>query len=239
MSASNFTRILLTGTFLVGCAGSAFALDGSDFAKTLNAAYAASGGKIQYSSVSVDGEDVVLHDAKADLPGGHTVSLGDLTFSGVEESDGGGYTAEALTVPNVDVKRRKDELSVKNIKVNGIDIPPIKPTDGTAPTILYQTASAGPITASGPDGEVFSTDNVSSKIDRLDNDAGFTSEFHATGLVIHMDHARDPKTRQAMEALGYKTVTGHFDMKGSWQSDKGDVQLSSSRSRWTMSARST
>ena len=225
MYPNRFTRALLTGTFLLGFAGSALALDGNDFTKTLNAAYAASGGKIAFSSVSVDGENVVLHDATADLPGGHKVKIGDLTFSGVEESDGGGYTAEALSVPDIDVKRGKDSLSVKNIKVAGIDIPPVEPTDGTAPTILYQTASAGPVAATGPDGEIFSADNVSSKIDPLDGDAGFTSALEATGLTIHMDHTRDPKVRKAMEALGYSTVTGHFDMQGRWESDNGKVEL--------------
>ena len=226
MSATQFTRLLLTGTFLVGCAGSAFALDGNVFAKTLNAAYAASGGKLQFSSASVEGDKVVLHDAVADLPGGHTVRLGDLTFAGVEESDGGGYTAETLTVPDIDAKKGTDEFSVKNIKVNGIDIPPIKPTDGAAPTILYQTASAGPITASGREGEVFSAKNVASKIDRMDNDAGFTSSIEATGLAFHLDHTKDAKFRQAAKALGYQTVTGRFDMKASWTSDEGRVQLS-------------
>ncbi len=226
MSAIQFTRVLLTGTFLIGCAGSALALDGNDFAKTLNAAYAASGSKLEFSNVSVEGENVVLHGAAMDVPGGHKVDLGDVTFSGVEESDGGGYTAEAMTMPDLDVKRGKDELSVKNIKVNGIDIPPAEPTDGTAPTMLYQTASAGPIAASGPQGEVFSAENVSSRIDRLDNDSGYSSSVEATGLTLHLDHTRDAKFRQAVEALGYQTVTGRFDMKASWESDKGRVQLS-------------
>lgn len=226
MSPISLTRIVLTGTFLVGFAGSALALDGNDFAKTLNAAFAASGSKIEFSNVSVEGQDVVLHDVTVDLPGRHKTRIGDLTFTGVEESDGGGYTAETLTVPDIDIKHGKDELVAKNIKAGGIDIPPIEPTDGTAPMFLYQTASAGPISFSGAQGEFMSVDNVSAKLDRLDGEAGLTSSLHATGLTLHMDHAKDPKTRKAMEALGYKTVTGRFDTKGTWESDKGNVQLS-------------
>jgi len=220
-----FSRILLAGTFLIGFAGSALALDGNDFAKTLTAAYAGSGSKLQYSGVDANGETVVMHNAVVVAPGDEKFTLGDVTFSGVEESDGGGYTAESATVPDIVSKHHRGDLSIKNIKVNGIDIPPMKPSEGTAQSIIYQSASAGPVTLSDKEGEVFSATSLTSKIDRMDNDAGYKADVQANGLTFHLDRVRNPKTKAAVEAMGYQTVTGKFDMTGSWKADHGEVQV--------------
>jgi hypothetical protein len=226
MSAMPLARAVLTGAFLVGFAGSAFALDGADFAKALNAAYAPSGGQIEFSRADVAGNTVILRDAAIDYRGGQKLPTGDLTFSGVEEESGGGYTVKTLTMPDIDYRKDGNELSVQNIEIDGIQIPPVHPQAGSAPMLIYHTASTGPIKLSDKQGEIFAASGVRSSIDRTAGNAGYDTSFVADGLTLHFDRAKDPKTVKAVKALGYGTVTGALSIKASWQRDGGKVNLS-------------
>lgn len=226
MPARHLKSALLTATFLVACAGSALALDGEDFASTLSTAYGHTGGKIVYSKVEVNGDTVILHDATLDFPGEPKMPATDLTFTGVEEGDAGGYTAETMTMPDIDYRKDGNTVSVKAIEIGGIEIPGKTPTTDAPATILYQTASTGPIDVANKDGDIFSASGVVSKLDETDGGAGYTTTFDMNGLTLHLDRMKEAKAREAIKAMGYETVTGKLSMAGSWESAKGHVDLS-------------
>ena len=57
------TRLLLSGVAFLSLAGSAFALDGQDLLKKINAAYTLQGGTLLADGVDVDGTTVTLKNA--------------------------------------------------------------------------------------------------------------------------------------------------------------------------------
>ena len=92
------TKLMLSSAALLSLASSAFALDGDDLLKKLNAAYSLQGaGAIAAEGVSVDGTTVTLKNASLKPNGADAVPLGDITLSGVEEDEDGGFHQSSST----------------------------------------------------------------------------------------------------------------------------------------------
>ena len=90
------TRTLSVATALtVIFAGSAYALDGNDVAKRLQARFEEQGAKIEFSKVDTDGSTITLRDTKIDFktPEVESIAVGDVVLSDVAEDGKGGYTA--------------------------------------------------------------------------------------------------------------------------------------------------
>ena len=85
------TRLMLSSAAFFSLAGSAFALDGADLLKKLNAAYAEQGGTISADGVDIDGTTVILKNVSVKPTGGESLAIGEVTLSGVEEDEDGGY----------------------------------------------------------------------------------------------------------------------------------------------------
>lgn len=225
MPARYLTRTVLTGAFLVSLASSALALDGDRFAAALNNAYTGSGARIVFSRIDVNGDTVVLHDATLQVPGEPKMPATDLTFSGVAETPDGGYTARSLTVPDVAYSRDGNTISVKQIEADGITVPPA--SNGTAPAvILYKSAHTGPVRIANADGEIATAKSVTSTVDTLPDGKGYQTSLAVDGLTLHLDQMKNRKFRDAIEAMGYQTVTGTLSAKGMWQTGNGRIDVS-------------
>ena len=102
-------RLMMASAALLTLTGPAFALDGADLMKKLDAATNANGTSITYDKAEVDGDKVTVTGVKlkvASQPGDAVdLNIGDLTFEGVEETEGGGYYAETVSFPDVNVSQ--------------------------------------------------------------------------------------------------------------------------------------
>ncbi|MGN6549405.1 MAG: hypothetical protein ACTHJ3_05890 [Pararhizobium sp.] len=225
MLARYLTRSLFTGVFVVSLAGSAFALDGNRFLDTLNKAYAGSGARIVSPKIDVNGDTIVLHDATVEVPGEPKMPGTDLTFSGVAETPGGGYTARALTIPDIDYHRDGSSISIKTIEADGITIEPASGTAGSA-LFLYDSAHTGPVSIANKDGEIAAAAGVTSTVDALPDGKGYRTSLTVDGLTLHLDRMKDARFRKAVEAMGYQTVTGTLGIKGMWETGDGRIEVS-------------
>ena len=61
------TRLMLSSAAILSFAGSAFALDGQDLLKKINAAYSQQGGTVTADSVDIDGTTVTLKNTSFKL----------------------------------------------------------------------------------------------------------------------------------------------------------------------------
>ena len=106
-------------------AGPSFALDGGDMMKKLSAAIGAGGTVITFEKADVEGDTVTASGVEvgiASLPG-DKLKIGDITFEGVKETEGGGYYAKSVAFPDVDKKQEDGHLSARDIQVQGLTIP--------------------------------------------------------------------------------------------------------------------
>lgn len=220
-------RLMLASAAFIGLSGPAFALDGADLVTKLNAAYALSGGSIAYENVAVDGTTVTLTGVtvKSTAAPDKDFKVGDVTLEGVEETDGGGYYAETVTLPDVDIKEDEAAITAKNITMGGLTIPG-NPAGGTInDLVLYETAGTGPVTVTVKGKQVFSMEESEANLTKQESDAGFDFDATLSGIKADLSEVEDAKAKDAIEKLGLKTLDGEMTMKGSWEVATGNVSL--------------
>ncbi len=220
-------RLMLASAAFIGLSGQAFALDGADLVTKLNAAYALNGATVAYEKVAVDGTTVTLTgvSVKSTAAPGKDFKIGDVTLEGVEETDGGGYYAETVTLPDVDVKEDETAITAKDISLGGLSIPG-NPAGGTINDIvLYETAATGPVTVTAKGKQVFSMDESEANLTKQESDAGFDFDMTFSGIKADLSDVQDAKSKDAIEKLGLTNLAGEMTMKGSWEVATGNVSL--------------
>ncbi len=220
-------RLMLTSAAFIGLSGPAFALDGADLVTKLNAAYALNGANVSYEKVAVDGTTVTLSGVsfKATTAPDSGFKIGEVTLEGVEETDGGGYYVETVTLPDVDIKEAESQVTAKDITLGGLSIPG-NPNGGTInDMVLYETAGTGPVTVTSKGKQVFSMEESEANLTKQESDAGFDFDATMSGIKADLSDVEDAKAKDAIEKLGLKALAGEMTIKGSWEVASGNVSL--------------
>lgn len=225
MRTSHF-RTLLAGAALVTLASPAFALDGADLMAKLNATYATSGVTIGYSNATVDGSTVTLEGTELKATGAEApIKLGTVTMEGVEETRGGGYTIETVSFQDIDVTEKETTVSAKDIALNGVSIPGTVVPGTLDSLMMYESATAGPVSVTAKGKEVFSMSGMEANLTRMDADAGLEFDATLSDLKADLTTVEDPKTKDALAKLGIQTLEGKVDMSGSWELASGKLAV--------------
>ncbi|MCJ8147988.1 hypothetical protein [Shinella sedimenti] len=225
MRTSHF-RSLLAGAAFATLASPAFALDGADLMTKLNATYATSGVSVGYSNVAVDGSTVTLEGTELKATGTETpIKLGTVTMEGVEEDGDGGYTIETIGFEDVNVTEAESTVSAKDLALNGVAVPG-KIVPGTLESLLmYESATAGPISVTSKGKEVFSMSGMETNITRMDNDAGLEFDAKFSDLKADLTTVEDPKAKDTLNKLGIQSLEGEVSMAGNWELASGKLAV--------------
>ncbi|MEN9895213.1 MAG: hypothetical protein RIR97_1065 [Pseudomonadota bacterium] len=206
-----------------------FALDGADMAAKLNAAFAVSGAKLDYSGVQVDGTTVTINSVKFSGSGdsSEALALGDIVFSGVKESDTGGYDVETVKFMDVDYSdAEKNGVTVRAIAIDGLVIPGKADPSTLDGSVLYTSAHTGPISIRNKGVEVVLADSIESTMSIADDQSTVDTTLKLTGLKADMTQDNDPKTKELVEKLELQTITGDVNLEGSWEIATGKIDVS-------------
>lgn len=218
-------RLMMASTAFLALAGPSFALDGADMMKKLNAATSAGGTVITFEKADVDGDTVTATGVQvgyANLPG-DTLKIGELTFEGVEETEGGGYHAKTVSFPDIDMSQEEGRFSAKDIEIAGLTIPANATGETLNDILLYETVSTGPIALNVKGKDVFAIEGIESNLER--QDGGFTYDANVAGLKADLSQVEDASAKDAIEKLGLATIDGTVTMKGSWEVDSGKIAV--------------
>lgn len=124
MRLKSTRQVLFASAALLVLSAPAFALDGGDVLKKINAAYAAQGGEITAGSVAVNGSTVTLNgvtfNSVADPA--KKIPVGNITLEDVQENNGG-YTIKNARFDNIDYKQENVEIKASDIYMSGLTIP--------------------------------------------------------------------------------------------------------------------
>ncbi|WHO75487.1 hypothetical protein [Rhizobium sp. BT03] len=218
-------RLMMASTAFLALAGPSFALDGADMMKKLNAATSAGGTVITFEKAEVDGDTVTatgVQVGSASLPG-DTLKIGELTFEGVEETEGGGYHAKTVSFPDIDMSHEEGRFSAKDIEIAGLTIPANATGDTLNDILLYETVSTGPMAVNIKGKDVFAIGGIESNLER--QDGGFTYDANVAGLKADLSQVEDASAKEAIEKLGLTTLDGTVTMKGSWEVESGKIAV--------------
>ena len=134
------TRLMLSGVAFLSLAGSAFALDGADLLTKLNAAYSQQGGTIAATGIDIADTTVTLKGATFKPNGdGEPLKIGDVTLTGVEKQDDGGYYIEEAAFPNFNTTEDGVTLTAEDMSLGDVWVPADPKADGVDGMLIYQT----------------------------------------------------------------------------------------------------
>ncbi|MCJ7994741.1 hypothetical protein J5N58_11290 [Rhizobium cremeum] len=227
MTFSRTSRLLLAGAAFATLSGPAWALDGQDLLKKINAAYAAGSGAISAESVEVNGSAVTLKGSKFTTTGPQekSVPLGDLTLKGVSEEDGGAYYIERIDFPAVDFTEEKTRISVKDLYLAGVHVPGSTDGNDLKSMMLYDEAHSGPIDVSVDGKPVFTMAEASATTTVGDDEKSLSFEGGVSGLKADLSVVEDAKSKETIDALNLQNLEGDVSFSGSWELESGTIDI--------------
>jgi len=218
-----------SSALMVVFAGSAFALDGNAVAARLKSVYAEQGGTLDYGSVETDGSTVILKDTKVSTAGvKESLNAGDVTLSDVTEVSGGGFKIGSLTVPDINFSPEGEpdsKISVGGMSLTGITLPSEGATDPLAKILQYEKAEIKHFDVNAKGKDLFTADNLTVTVSPITASSPVTFTSNVERFSADLSTVEDPKTKDALKALGYETITGKIDMSGSWNMADGRLNL--------------
>ena len=229
-SLKSGARVLAaTSALVVVFAGSAFAVDGNAVAARLKAVYAEQGGAIEYGSVETNGSTVILKDTKVSTAGvKESFNAGDVTLSDVSDVSGGGFKIGSLTMPDIDFSPEgapENKVSIDGISLQGITLPAEGATEPLAKMLQYERAEVKHLNVNAKGKDVFTADNLTATISPLSETSPVTFSSNVESFKADLSDVEDPKTKDALKALGYETISGKIAMNGTWSLSDGRLNF--------------
>ncbi|OHV20672.1 hypothetical protein EOS93_03590 [Rhizobium sp. RMa-01] len=226
MNIYRTTRLMLSGAAFFSLAGSAFALDGTDLLKKINAAYAAQGGTIAAESVDIDGTTVTLKNVTVKPTGSESLPIGEITLSGVEEDEDGGYYIEEAAFPDINKTQDGVTVTAQELTLGGISVPATPGGDTLDTMMLYETAHIGPVKVVKDGAEVFSLLESNMNLTLREDESGFDFDGAFKSMKADLTKTEDAQSKDAIEKLALQHVQGDITMKGAWELAPGTVDIS-------------
>jgi hypothetical protein len=221
------TRLMLSSAAILSFASSAFALDGGDLLKKINAAYAMQGGSLAADGVDVDGSTVTLKGAsfKPVTAAGPGAQLGNLKLTGVEEDADGGYHIDKVNFADIAVTQDGTTISATDMTLGDVSIPADATKGGIDSLIIPHKGHTGAVTISKAGKEVLALQESNfNNIVRPDK-SGYDMDGAVTGIKADLSDVQDPKAQETIDKLALQHVAGSFTTKGSWELAPGTVNI--------------
>jgi hypothetical protein len=216
-----FSTILLTLPL-----NPAFAQDTAAVADRLKASLAGQSIDMNWTGISGDTSRMVLEGVSVKPVGEKdALPIGTITLEGVAEA-GGGYTIETVTTEAFAHQDKDTRIDISPIVVRDLAIPAQDAAGPTGSLMLYKSAELAKITFKVADKTAFSMDRMG--VDISPPADGKAMEFSGSAEKFDADLTLidDPKSKEVIDALGYRNISGNFKVAGSWQPSDGKMELS-------------
>lgn len=204
----------------------AFAQDATAVAERLKASLAAQSVDISWTGVTGNASSMVLESVSLKPVGEKDgFDIGNVSFENVTEADGG-YVAETVTTEAYKRQEKDLTVTISPIIIHGLAIPAADAsTSPIGPMLLYRSAEIANFSVMAGEKTAFSMDNARADITPPTGDAAMEFSGSAERFNADLTLVKDPRSKDIIEGLGYKTISGSFKASGSWQPSDGRMQL--------------
>lgn len=219
-------RTLSVSALLLSVSFPAFAQDANAVAERLKALLAEQATDISWTNVSGDASKTVIEGVKIGGAGAkESAAIGNLTLEGITE-DNGAYRIRTATTDAAHIVSKGLTVDVSPAIFSGIVLPAEGSTDPLASVLFYETAKMASVTVKKDDKEVFALTNASADITSPEDGKAMEFTAAAEKFTADLTSVKDPKAKDAIDALGYQTINGNMQMEGSWQPTDGRMTFS-------------
>ncbi|MDV3253219.1 hypothetical protein DevBK_17915 [Devosia sp. BK] len=220
--------MLASGLATLALMQPAMALDAQTFVDRLAAVYKVGGYDITFGTATLDGTTITVDGATVAVAGmeGDPLTIDtELTFTGVADADDGGFTAEALTVPDIDTDFAEEptgHLTLTDISATDIYLPPEDKVNMTALLASVGSVSTGPLKITRDGADFLSIDSIEATNEFTYDDADavtdIASTFDITGIWADLTSMaeEDPQAGPVIQALGLTEINGNISEKMTW-----------------------
>lgn len=235
------TLMLMSGVAAAAMIGQANALEAQAFVDRLAAVYKTVGYDIKLGEATLDGDTITVQGGTVtivstpDAPMEPMSFDTEITFSGVTEWDDGSYTADSVTIPDIDTDFAADpvgHLSLSDVRVDGFYLPAGDPVPALGLVQLFQNFSTGPMSITRDGEDFMSFDSITSTSEFVPEFASLELESAASTLSINGLWAdltavseEDPTAGATIEALGLTEINGDVSFDMDWSMADGHLNL--------------
>ena len=158
--------------------------------------------------------------------GGESLPIGEVTLTGVEEDEDGGYYIEEAAFPDINKTGDGVTVTAQELTLGGISVPATSGGDTLDTMMLYETAHTGPLKVVKDGAEVFSVLQSDMNLTLREDESGFDFDGAFKSMKADLTKAEDPKSKEAIEKLALQHVQGDITMKGAWELAPGTIDIS-------------
>ncbi len=218
-------KLALSTFLLIVPLHAAYAQDANAVAERFKKALAEQGMTFTWTDVSGDASSVVL-DGVTFVTAGQpeAVAIGKITLDGVTEQDGG-YRIETISTEPYSMTQEGLTVDISAASFRGVTLPPEGTTDPVASMMMYDGMDIANVSVKMADKQLFSLDNLSFDITPPADGQAIEFTGSADKFTADLSQTKDPQAKAVIEALGYQTIDGTFEMAGSWQPTDGHIGL--------------
>jgi hypothetical protein len=233
--------LLLGGVATAMLMGPAMALEAQAFVDRVAEVYKTVGYEFKFGAATLDGDTITVDGGTVSVissPGAAMEAMTfdtEVTFSGVVENADGSYTAESVTIPDVDTDFADEpagHLTLSDIRVDGFYLPAGNPVPSTGILQLFESFSTGPLSITREGEEVISFESMTSESTfnpsfATTELADLASTFSINGISLDLATVgeEDPSAGAIIEALGLTTIAGDVSMDMDWSMADGHMAI--------------
>ena len=226
MTIHRKTLSTLAFTTFLFSVGAANAQDVNAVAERIKSILTNQGINIEYSAVTGDASSMVLEGTVISVPGeAQKLQVGNVTLTDITEENGG-YTIGGVALPDYSYTEDGVTMDVNGIAMTGVKLPPEGSTDAVANLMMYDTADVANISFKMGDKQAFAMDQLHFEITPPADGKAMEFSGAAEKFTADLSLVEDPQSKAVIDALGYQTINGFFELEGSWQPTDGRVGLS-------------
>ncbi len=227
--------MLATGLATLAMLQPAMALDAEAFVDRIKAVYGAMGYDFDFGAASVDGSTVTVDGVTISIKGLDEEPLKVdtvLTFTGVEEFEDGSFTAQELSIPDIDTEFASDpvgHISVTGMVLQDLWLPPEGDTSAEAMMQTVGRMASGPLVVSRDGAEVIKIDGMEATNDfTFDGDdalESITSKVTISNIWADLSTVgeEEPEAGAVIEALGLTNINGNISQSMVWTMADGHL----------------
>ncbi|KFL32792.1 hypothetical protein JP75_01190 [Devosia riboflavina] len=228
--------MLASGMATLALMQPAMALDAQTFVDRIAAVYKIGGYDIQFGAATLDGDTITVDGATVGVTGVEEPWTVDttLTFTGVAEGDDGSFTADALTIPDIDTEFAQDpvgHVSLVDITATDIYLPPEDKVNVTALLESVGSLTTGPLSVTRDGTEVISYESIEAVNEFSYDDANaltdIASTFAVNGIWADLSTVseEDAEAGAVIQALGLTEINGNISQTMTWGMTDGHLVI--------------
>jgi hypothetical protein len=226
MTTRRFAVSVALAAALALVAPSAYAFDANAALDRLKAMVAEQGMDLQWTAANPQGEGFVLDGVSIGMPDqDERLPIGQVTLADISQEDDDIIRIGSITLPSFEMSAPDDgHVSVKEVAVEGLELPGPATTDEVAKLGFYEKTSIGSAEIAVKGAKIFTMQDLEVNAAHTDG-GGMEFEGGIDTIAIDMTQAPDPKARETMAAFGYETLSGGISFSGAWDPNTGDTKI--------------